>query len=113
MSSTKSDYPVTEPVAEPLAVGAEEAARLGSLSESKIWKMMASGELRFVRVGKRRLIPMTELRRILCLNDAAVKADPVANAPAVAHRQRPPVARRTAVGKEKGRRIGGRHDQEF
>jgi excisionase family DNA binding protein len=68
MSTTNApanDEETVKSVTEPLGVGAEEGARLVGLSESKIWKMMASGELGFVRVGKRRIIPMTELKKIM------------------------------------------------
>lgn len=45
-----------------LSVSVEEAARLVGHSRSGIYEVIASGELKAFKLGKRRLILMTELR---------------------------------------------------
>ncbi len=51
-----------EPVAEPILVRVEEAARLLSLSRSTIYEMLDAGELPSVRRGTARRIPVAALR---------------------------------------------------
>jgi len=46
----------------PLSVSVEEAARLVGHSRSGIYEVIASGDLKAFKLGKRRLILMTELR---------------------------------------------------
>lgn len=46
----------------PLSVSVEEAARLTSHSRSGIYEVIASGDLKAFKVGRRRLILMTELK---------------------------------------------------
>lgn len=45
----------------PLAVGPDEAGRLTGNSRSAVYAAMAAGELKAFKMGKRRLILMTEL----------------------------------------------------
>ncbi|WP_213876133.1 helix-turn-helix domain-containing protein [Pseudomonas sp. dw_358] len=45
-----------------LSVSVEEAARLVGHSRSGIYEVIASGDLKAFKLGKRRLILMTELR---------------------------------------------------
>ncbi|RON71496.1 helix-turn-helix domain-containing protein [Pseudomonas fluorescens] len=45
-----------------LSVSVEEAARLTSHSRSGIYEVIASGELKAFKIGRRRLILMTELK---------------------------------------------------
>lgn len=46
----------------PLSVSVEEAARLTGYTRSGIYEVMALGELKAFKLGKRRLILMTELK---------------------------------------------------
>lgn len=46
----------------PLSVGVEDAARIVGFSRSGIYELIASGELRAFKLGRRRLILMTELK---------------------------------------------------
>ena len=47
----------------PLLLKAEEAARLLSLGRSKVFEMLATGELRRVRIGRSVRIRRTDLER--------------------------------------------------
>ncbi|HEX4549913.1 DNA-binding protein [Pseudomonas sp. MPR-ANC1] len=49
-------------IATPISVSVEEAARLVGHSRSGIYEVIAQGELKAFKLGKRRLILMTELR---------------------------------------------------
>lgn len=53
--------PLSETTAS-LSVSVEEAARLTSHSRSGIYEVIASGELKAFKLGRRRLILMTELK---------------------------------------------------
>jgi excisionase family DNA binding protein len=57
---TETKQPTT--LVEPLLVRVEEAARMLSLSRSTVYEMLDSGELRSVRRGTARRIPVTALR---------------------------------------------------
>lgn len=46
----------------PLSVGIEEAARITGYSRSGIYEIMAQGELKSFKLGKRRLVLVTELK---------------------------------------------------
>jgi excisionase family DNA binding protein len=48
---------------EPVCVGIHEAALLLTRSRTAIYELLKSGELRSIKSGKRRTIPVTELRR--------------------------------------------------
>lgn len=50
---------------EPLAVDVREAARLLSLSPHTIRAYISKGRIRAVRVGRRVLIPVVELERLV------------------------------------------------
>jgi excisionase family DNA binding protein len=50
---------------QPLAVGIAEAARLIGLSRRALEYRIAAGQLRCVRIGRRRVILLSELRRFL------------------------------------------------
>lgn len=50
---------------EPLAVDVREAARLTSLSPYTIRRHIRKGALRAVRVGRRVLVPVGELQRLV------------------------------------------------
>lgn len=45
-----------------LSVGVEDAARLTGYSRSGIYEVIASGDLKAFKLGRRRLILMTELK---------------------------------------------------
>jgi excisionase family DNA binding protein len=57
----------TTPESEPwvLAVPPAEAARLLSLSRPMIYKLIQSGELRTVNIGRTRRVPVSELERLI------------------------------------------------
>lgn len=46
----------------PLAVSVEEAARVVGYSRSGVYELIASGDLKAFKLGRRRLILMTELK---------------------------------------------------
>lgn len=46
----------------PLSISVEEAARMTGYSRSGIYEVMAQGELKAFKLGKRRLILVTELK---------------------------------------------------
>lgn len=60
---------MSDPVPERLAYSITETARLLGVSYSTVKRMLASGSLRFVRVGEHRRIPRTELYRLLDVPD--------------------------------------------
>ena len=59
----KKDYNL--PQAPPSAVSVETAGMLLSISRSMAWRIVKSGELRSVRVGKRVVVPMTAINEFL------------------------------------------------
>jgi len=46
----------------PLSVSVEDAARIVGYSRSGVYELIASGDLKAFKVGRRRLILMTELK---------------------------------------------------
>jgi excisionase family DNA binding protein len=60
----------TNETVEPLALNVGEAARASRLGESTIRAMIASGELRSIRVGDRRLVRIEDLRAFLAARAA-------------------------------------------
>jgi excisionase family DNA binding protein len=50
------------------AVGLDEASRLSGLQRSKLYELMGEGELAFVKVGARRLIPRRAIVALLAKN---------------------------------------------
>jgi excisionase family DNA binding protein len=50
---------------EPLSVGVNDATRLSGLGKSKLWELIASGELAVKRVGRRTLIDFQSLKRLV------------------------------------------------
>lgn len=58
--------PMSEPQSlERLAYGPDDAATVTGLGRTTIYEMLASGELRSVKVGRRRLIPASALRALV------------------------------------------------
>jgi excisionase family DNA binding protein len=53
------------------AIEVDEAAERLKLSRTSIYELMKTGQLRFVLVGHRRRIPVSELRRLLTLDNPA------------------------------------------
>ena len=51
------------PEPEPIFYGINDVAKMIGLGRSKVWEMVATGELFSVRIGKRRLIPTEEIAR--------------------------------------------------
>ena len=49
----------------PLAVSVEEAARRLSISRSLAWELVWGGRLPTVRLGRRRLVPVKALERLM------------------------------------------------
>jgi excisionase family DNA binding protein len=56
---------------EPLAVSPAEAARLAGLCRTSIYSALASGELKSLKIGKRRLIAVEALRTWLLSHEVA------------------------------------------
>jgi len=46
-------------------MGVAEARKFSGLSRTYLYQLMESGKLKYAKVGKRRLIPRAELRRLL------------------------------------------------
>jgi excisionase family DNA binding protein len=55
----------SEQLVEDGAVDVTEASRFTSLGRTFLYGLMDSGRLKFIKLGKRRLIPRAELRRLL------------------------------------------------
>lgn len=56
---------MTGQVVEEMAVSPAEAARRLYVSKAHVYRMVQSGDVRAARLGKRILIPVSELERIL------------------------------------------------
>ena len=50
---------------EPLALSVAEAARVLRVSRTTLYRMAWRGMIRFVKLGGRTIIPMSEIRRLL------------------------------------------------
>jgi excisionase family DNA binding protein len=59
----------SHPKAEPLAVSPAEAARLAGLGRTTIYAALASGALKSLKIGKRRLITVEALRSWLLTHE--------------------------------------------
>jgi len=57
------------------------ASEFTSLSRSALYALMQTGRLRYTKVGRRRLIPISELERLLA--EGMVNAGPSPDAPAL------------------------------
>lgn len=53
------------PKGAPLAYSIKEAMRATSLGRTRIYQLIADGQLQVVRIGKRTLIPATALNKLL------------------------------------------------
>ena len=47
------------------AISPDEAALMVGLSRSRIYQLIGSGELRSIKVGRRRLVPMSAISELL------------------------------------------------
>jgi excisionase family DNA binding protein len=59
---------------EKLLYDTREAAQLLSISRTKIYELMASGQLLSVRIGRSRRIPAEELRRFVTAQEGGAAA---------------------------------------
>ena len=59
----------TPPTQSPLAVSPAEAARMLGVGRTYLYELIQTGELRSVRLGKRRLIPVEAIRECLAANE--------------------------------------------
>lgn len=50
---------------EVLTVSVKEAVRITGLGRSYLYELMKAGDLSYKNIGKRRLIPLTNLRRLV------------------------------------------------
>jgi excisionase family DNA binding protein len=73
---TRERAPAAQP--EPLAVEINEAARLLSVSRSQVYVWLEAGQLRSIKAGRRRLVPMDALRELLARLEAAATLDSAA-----------------------------------
>jgi excisionase family DNA binding protein len=55
----------TDRPAQPLAVSPRKAARYLDVGHDAIYQLLGQGRLRSVKLGRRRLIPLSELERFL------------------------------------------------
>lgn len=56
---------MSNPTAPPAAYSPAEAAAQLSISRSHVYNMMTAGALTSVKIGRRRIIPRTEIERLL------------------------------------------------
>lgn len=61
----------TIPTQPPIVYTVAEAAVISRLSRSTLYELIASGELRSVKVGRRRLVPASALTQLLDPRDSA------------------------------------------
>lgn len=48
-----------------MAVPADEAAKLLGIARTRVWKLIGDGEIASFKLGKRRMISTSELRRFI------------------------------------------------
>ncbi|HEX6351081.1 MAG TPA: helix-turn-helix domain-containing protein [Candidatus Dormibacteraeota bacterium] len=90
---------------------AEEAARMLGLGRSKVFQMLAAGELPVVRIGRSVRIPREELREWIKQKAAADRREHLENWRAIfAARKEGVHRRRTDLGFEDYSIRGGPHD---
>jgi excisionase family DNA binding protein len=63
--ATEPTRPTSGSRRSPLLCTVEEAADMLSIGRTKTYRMIASGELRTVRIGRRRLVPVSELEAFI------------------------------------------------
>ncbi len=52
--------------AEPLAVRIPDAVRMTGIGRSKLYELIAAGDIETVKIGRCTLVPMESLRELLC-----------------------------------------------
>ena len=57
--------PLTKPQCEPITVRIPEAIRLTGIGRSKLYELIASGDIDVVKIGNCTLIPMASLRALI------------------------------------------------
>ncbi len=58
-----------ETVTRPAGLSMVEAARQLSISKTGIYRLLDRGEIQTVRIGHRRVVPATEIDRLLTVDD--------------------------------------------
>ena len=61
---------MTESQIEPISVRIREACRLTGVGRSKLYELIASGEVETVKIGRITLVPMSSLRALIARPDA-------------------------------------------
>jgi excisionase family DNA binding protein len=61
---------MTEPQMEPISVRIREACRLTGVGRSKLYELIAAGEVETVKIGRITLVPMSSLRALITHADA-------------------------------------------
>jgi excisionase family DNA binding protein len=61
---------------EPFAVDVYETARLIGVKKSKVWEMIAAGELPSFKVGRARRVPVAAIRRWIAEQSGMQAAEP-------------------------------------
>lgn len=61
-------HKIKETIVEQGAVGLGEATRITSIGRTRLYELMNSKQLKYILIGKRRLIPRSELTRLLADN---------------------------------------------
>ena len=84
--------------AEPLAVSPAEAARLAGLGRTTIYAALGSGELKSLKIGKRRLIAVDALRSWLISHEVASRTGSMSRRPRKLRRLRGDGAKVTSGG---------------
>lgn len=56
---------MTESQIEPISVRIREACRLTGVGRSKLYELIAAGEVETVKIGRITLVPMTSLRALI------------------------------------------------
>jgi excisionase family DNA binding protein len=72
VSTARVEEPADAPPDERLAYSVDEAARLTGLSRDLLYDQMRSGNLDFIKVGRRRLITRQHLERFLDITPRTV-----------------------------------------
>jgi excisionase family DNA binding protein len=61
----KSRPPLTKQQCEPITVRIPEAIRLTGIGRSKLYELIANGDVEIVKIGRCTLIPMTSLHALI------------------------------------------------
>ena len=64
-SSDRNKLDARSQTTQPLAYGAKELAKALSIGKTTAWGLMASGEIRSIKIGSRRLAPASEVHSYL------------------------------------------------